>query len=86
MDIQPVIPTPEAADFMIGMAAKETEARGTQGEQKSRHKLRPDYWKMALDALKEAGVTLYQNISTSKDHWLSAGSGLRACPLYLDLR
>jgi hypothetical protein len=83
VDIQPVIPTPEAADFMIGMAAKETEARGTQGEQKSRHKLRHDYWKMALDALKEAGVTLYQNISTSKDHWLSAGSGLRACPYTL---
>ena len=36
VDIQPVIPTPEAADFMIGMAEKETEARGAQGQQKSR--------------------------------------------------
>ncbi len=83
VDIQPVIPTPEAADFMIGMAEKETEARGAQGEQKNRHKLRRDYWEMTLDALKEAGDTLYQNISAGKDHWLSAGSGLRSCPYAL---
>mgnify|MGYP002628400734 CR=1 FL=1 len=80
VDIQPVIPTTEAADFMIGMAEKETEARGAQGEQKSRHKLRRDYWEAALDALKDAGDTLYQNINAGKDHWLSAGSGLRSCP------
>ncbi|WP_392337349.1 DUF4268 domain-containing protein [Loktanella salsilacus] len=79
VDIQPVIPTPEAADFMIGMAEKETEARGAQGEQKNRHKLRRDYWEMTLDALKDAGGTLYQNISPGKDHWLSAGSGLSSC-------
>ena len=83
VDIQPVIPTPEAADFMIGMAEKETEARGAQGEQKNRHKLRRDYWEITLDALKEAGDTLYQNISAGKDHWLSAGSGLRSCPYAL---
>jgi len=83
VDIQPVIPTPEAADFMIGMAEKETEARGAQGEQKSRHKLRRDYWELTLDALKQAGDTLYQNISSGKDHWLSAGSGLRSCPYAL---
>ena len=83
VDIQPVIPTPEAADFMIGMAEKDTEARGAQGEQKSRHKLRRDYWEMTLDALKDAGVTLYQNISPSKDHWLSAGAGLGSCPYAL---
>lgn len=79
VDIQPVIPTPEAADFMIGMAEKESEARGAQGEQKARHKLRRDYWEMTLEALKDAGDTLYQNISPSKDHWLSAGSGMRSC-------
>ena len=79
VDIQPVIPTPEAADFMIGMAEKDTEARGAQGEQKSRHKLRRAYWEMTLAAMKDAGGTLYQNISASQDHWLSAGAGLGSC-------
>lgn len=79
VDIQPVIPTPEAADFMIGMAEKESEARGAHGEQKSRHKLRRAYWEKTLEAMKDAGVTLYQNISPSKDHWLSAGCGMSGC-------
>ncbi|WP_424831260.1 DUF4268 domain-containing protein [Ruegeria sp.] len=79
VDIQPVIPTPEAADFMIGMAEKESEARGVHGEQKELHSLRRDYWEMTLEALKKEGDTLYQNINPSKDHWLSAGSGMRSC-------
>lgn len=32
VDIQPVIPKPEVADFMIGMTKKETEAWGAKGE------------------------------------------------------
>ena len=31
VDIQQVIPTPEAADFMISMVEKETEAKSAQG-------------------------------------------------------
>lgn len=76
VDIQPVIPTPEAADFMIGMAEKESEVRGAHGEQKNRHKLRRAYWEKVLEAMRDAGLTLYQNISPSKDHWLSAGCGM----------
>ncbi|MEP5633921.1 MAG: DUF4268 domain-containing protein [Tateyamaria sp.] len=79
VDIQQVIPTPEAADFMIGMAEKESEVRGAHGEQKTRHKLRRAYWEMVLEAMREAGVTLYQNISPSKEHWLSAGCGMSGC-------
>jgi len=64
---------------MIGMAEKESEARGAHGEQKSRHKLRRAYWEKTLDAMKEANITIYQNISPSKDHWLSAGCGMSGC-------
>ena len=79
VDIQPVIPTPEVADFMIGMAEKESETRGAQGVQKTRHKLRRSYWEATLEALRESGDNLYQNISPSKDHWLSASSGMSGC-------
>lgn len=79
VDIQPVIPTPEAADFMIGMAEKDSEVRGSQGELKSRHKLRRAYWEKALEAMRDAGVTLYQNINPSKDYWLNAGCGMGGC-------
>lgn len=44
LDIQPVIPTPEAADFMIGMAEKESEEKSAKGTQQKRHKLRYQFW------------------------------------------
>jgi hypothetical protein len=79
LDIQAVIPTPEAADFMISMAEKENEEKTAQGTARKTDQMRRDYWTLALDDLRNAGVSLYQNISPSKDHWLSAGSGLASC-------
>ena len=80
IDIQQIIPTPEAADFMIGMSSKEIEEKAVQNTQKKRHKLRLDFWEAALDQLRADGVDLYRNISPGKDHWLSAGSGMRSVP------
>lgn len=80
IDVQQIIPTPEAADFMIGMSKKDTEEKIAHDTQKKRHQLRLDFWDAALDQLRTDGVTLYQNISPTKDHWLSAGSGMRSCP------
>lgn len=83
LDIQQIIPTPEAADFMIGMSTKDNEEKAAQDTQKHRHKLRLVFWEAALTQLRHDGVTLYQNISPSQDHWLSAGSGLSSCPYNL---
>ena len=70
LDLQQIIPTPEAADFMIGMATKETEEKTAQGAQQRRHKLRLEFWGQALEALRERAPSLYQNISPTKNHWL----------------
>ena len=80
LDIQQIIPTPEAADFMIGLSTKDNEEKITHDTQKKRHQLRTAFWEAALDQLRADGITLYQNISPTKDHWLSAGSGMRSCP------
>ena len=79
IDIQPVIPTPEAADFMIGMAEKETEAKSAQGAQRKSHKLRLEFWTQCLEVLRARGLSRYNNISPSKDHWLSSGTGVSGC-------
>jgi hypothetical protein len=79
VDIQQVIPTPEAADFMIGMAEKETEAKTAQGAQRRSHRLRLDFWEQALEALRARGLTRYNTINPSKDHWLSSGTGVSGC-------
>ncbi len=80
IDIQQIIPMPEAEDFMIGMSSKENEEKVVQNTQKKRHKLRLEFWEAVLEQLRLDGVTLYQNINPNKDHWLSAGSGVRSCP------
>ncbi|SCM68739.1 DUF4268 domain-containing protein [Donghicola eburneus] len=80
LDIQQIIPTPEAADFMIGMSSKENEEKVTHDTQKKRHQLRYEFWQAALERLHAKGVEIYRNISPARNHWLSAGSGVRSCP------
>jgi len=76
LNVEQIIPTPEAADFMIGMMAKEAEEKSASHEQLNRHRLRPAFWEQALEAFSHSNCSLYNNISPGKDHWLSAGSGL----------
>lgn len=80
LDIQQIIPTPEAADFMISMSSKENEEKVIQDTQKKRHAIRLEFWEQALNRLRADGVQLFGNISPTKDHWLSAGSGMGSCP------
>lgn len=80
LNMEQIIPTPEAEDFMIGVAEKEKEQQKTEHSLVKREKLRLAFWEKMLGALEEAGVTLYQNVSPSKDHWLNAGSGLSGVP------
>ena len=79
IDVQQIIPTPEAEDFMVSMAEKEDEEESVGGVQRRSHELRLAFWERALEALSEQGVSLYQNVSPSKDQWLSAGTGVSGC-------
>ncbi|NIB39088.1 DUF4268 domain-containing protein [Pseudomaricurvus alkylphenolicus] len=83
LSCEQIIPTPESSEFMIGMVAKEAEEKSADTEQKQRHTLRLAFWEQALEAFGQSACSLYNNISPSKDHWLSAGSGMRAMPYNL---
>jgi len=78
LNVEQIIPTPESTEFMIGMVAKEAEEKSADTEQKQRFTLRQAFWEQALEAFSQSSCTLYNNISPSKDHWLSAGSGVSA--------
>jgi len=80
LSIDQIIPTPEAKELMIGISAKEAEEKSTEVVLKNRHTVRRAYWEMALESFQDSTCNLYGNISPSKDHWLSAGSGLSNCP------
>jgi hypothetical protein len=79
LDIRQIIPVPEAAEFMIGIARKDSEERISQETQKLRHTRRTAFWTKALERLRSSDVKLFNNVGPSHDHWLNAGSGLSGC-------
>ncbi|HEY8604910.1 DUF4268 domain-containing protein [Tsuneonella suprasediminis] len=83
LNFEQIIPVPEAADFMIGVSEKNAEQRSISGGDAARYNRRREFWAACLSAIKASDIRLYDNISPSKDHWLSAGSGVRSCPYQL---
>ena len=79
IDLRQIIPTPEAADYMIGMAAKDSEAQSVEGSRKRSEKIRHEFWTKALEELRVRNVTRFENISPSTDHWLSCATGMSGC-------
>ncbi|MDW7548611.1 DUF4268 domain-containing protein [Pseudoalteromonas peptidolytica] len=80
LNVEQIIPTPEAKELMISMSAKESDEKKTEQELKSRHTLRLAFWEQALEAMRDSSCDLYNNINPTKDHWLCAGSGVTGCP------
>lgn len=83
LNIEQIIPTPEAKEFMIGMAQKEADEKSVNTELKTRHKIRLAFWDQALEAFKASTCNLFNNINSTKDSWLAAGSGVSAMPFTL---
>lgn len=79
IDIQQIIPVPEAAEYMIGMSSKETQERSAEGAQKTRYEIRYAFWQQALEAFRQAGITLYRNVSPSRKYSVRAGAGISGC-------
>ncbi|MXW04841.1 MAG: DUF4268 domain-containing protein [Gemmatimonadetes bacterium] len=79
IDLQQIIPTPEAADYMIGMANKESEEKASQRTLTQTQKLRHAFWTKTLEVLRDRGVSRYQTISPSRDHWLASPTGVSGC-------
>lgn len=85
IDLQQVIPTPEAADYMIRMAEKDSEERAASTAQEHRHKVRLEFWQHALEKLRANGSTRHQNVNPTKENWLGAGTGVSGCSFNLVL-
>ena len=83
LGVDQIIPTPEAKELMISMKVKEDEEKSTEAVLKDRDALRLAFWEEALKEFRNSECTRYNNISASKDHWLSAGSGVSGCTLTL---
>ncbi len=76
LTLDQIIPTPEEAEFRVGISEKKKEQKTAAKSQARSLELRPQFWAKTLEAMEKAGVKQYQNISPSKDHWLSCASGV----------
>lgn len=83
VDLQQVIPTPEAADYMIRMAAKDSEEQSSKGTKRWSHQMRLEFWKELLPALQRAGYEHWAGITATTDSWLSSAIGAGGCSINL---
>lgn len=78
VDLQQIIPVPEAADYMIGMVKKESEEKSSKDTQKGIEGRRIKFWTRTLEALQKRGVARYANISPSTRSLLVRGTDVMA--------
>ena len=76
LQIDQIIPTPEAKEFMIGIGIKKQESKQIDAELKNRHILRKDYWELVLNKVQNSESDLFNNVNPTKSSWMSAGSGI----------
>jgi hypothetical protein len=73
LDVQQVIPLPEAEAYQIKVREQSEERREAQrGEE--RHKLREQFWSELLSKAK-ARTALHAGLSPGRDTWIAAGAG-----------
>ncbi len=60
IDLQQTIPTPEATDHMIGMAAKDSETQSVEGARKRSKGVRHAFWTKALEELRARNVSRFE--------------------------
>jgi hypothetical protein len=79
LDVQQVIPLPEAAEYQIRVKAKVTRERASRQEERSKEQRFSDFWSSLL-ARANARTSLHANISPSQQGWIATTSqGLRLC-------
>lgn len=80
LNLEQIIPTKDAEDYVIGLAAKAQDELSKTNEEKTRHRVRRDFWIEVIAACQKK-TSLYGNISPSIHSWIGAGSGVRGVGL-----
>ena len=81
LNVEQIIPTQDAEDYMIGLAEKAQDDIESQVEQKTRHVLRKEFWTRLIPAMNATNTNLYRNINPGIYHWIGAGTGVRGVGL-----
>lgn len=82
VDVQQVLPLPEAMDYRVKIKEKDSEERKARSE---RHEIQRKFWTQLL-AMARGKTALHSNISPSDYHYISQGSGIRGLSFNYTLR
>lgn len=78
LSLDQIIPPPEAADYIIGIADKKAEDQSSEDEIKTRHLLREQFWTLTLETIKSSTCRLFDHVSPSDRGKSGTGSGIGA--------
>ncbi|WP_288401408.1 DUF4268 domain-containing protein [uncultured Acinetobacter sp.] len=81
IDIQQIIPVPEASEYMVRLTRKDEEE--VKAKVKDTSDIRYQYWEQLLVYFAQKRNTLYNNISPTTAHWLSGATGISQCNYHL---
>src|SRR5262249_22681373 len=73
VDVQQVIPLPEAAEYQVRV--REKEQRGRQ-ERAERYGLRKRFWQSLLERAR-GRTALHANVAPGEYNWIGTGAGMR---------
>lgn len=74
LDVEQIIPMQDIGDYQIRLTAKKQEETISSKEEATRNKTRYKFWEKALPVLR-VKTGLYNNVSPTKDNWLTGASG-----------
>jgi len=81
LNVEQIIPTQDAEDYMIGMAEKAQGDIESQAELKKRHIVRREFWKQLIQAMNGTTSTLCQKINPRSANVIYAASGVSGVQL-----
>jgi hypothetical protein len=76
--VDQIIPTPESAEYMIGLAQKDADEQASDRAEGEGQQLRLQFWVQALKAVKESPCRLFDNVTPSIRGTAGTGSGIAA--------
>lgn len=79
VDIQQIIPVPEASEYMVRLSRKDAEVKVLKERESSLGQLRTAYWTQLLDDFQNRNFDLFRNVNPVGAGWRSAGATIAQC-------
>jgi hypothetical protein len=74
LDAEQILPMQDVGDYQIRLTAKKQSEVVSGKEEAERYKTRREFWTAAIPVLRGKS-SIYNNVSPSKDNWISGASG-----------